>query len=301
MKDRSQAKNDRVKLEEFRFLHRCGTLLLGLPPDKAIPRILGMLGRKHRADRAWMIRYNPEFTHFWNTHEWTRGDTRPHVADLQGIPVEMGAWLHETLLQDQNLMITDTGKMPRRARALQAEFQRQGIGSLLSVPIFHQGRMRFQIGYDAKSTNVRWTDQEAALLRQVGRLFALRLLACAESVWVGGTEEAPTTSSRVHLLDRSVHQRFDFDDITHITADGDYSQVHLQGAPSIHDTRSLRYWQSALSTRHFIRISRSAIINLHHLDQLTRRGGNWKLTLQGNTPPLSVGRNYRTDLLHKLG
>ena len=73
-----------------------------------------------------MIRYNRDFTHFWNTHEWTRGEVTKHVTELQGVPVEMGAWLHETLLKNEHLHIADTKKMPRRARVFRRSLSGRG-------------------------------------------------------------------------------------------------------------------------------------------------------------------------------
>ena len=163
--------------DENEFLRYCGSLLLGLAADKAITRILTLLGRSHRADRAWLIRYNHDFTHLWNTHEWTRGETSKHITELQGVPVEIGAWLHEKLLKDEPVFIEDTKRMPRRAKALQSEFTRQRIRSLLSVPVFYKGRLMLQLGYDSTTANADWSDADVDLLRQVGRLFALRLLA----------------------------------------------------------------------------------------------------------------------------
>jgi hypothetical protein len=286
-------------INEGDFLRRCGSLLLGFPADKAITRILASLGKAHGADRAWLIRYNNDFTHFWNTHEWTRAEVSKHVLDLQGVPVEMGAWLHETLLKDKPVYIEDSKRMPRRAKALQAEFLRQRIRSLLSVPVFYKGRLMLQIGYDAAVSKAPWSEQEVRLLRGVGRLIALRLLANPAPPAFHPDDEAQEAAT-IHLQESSVHRKGFLDQITHITADGDYSWIHLLSARKISDSRSLRYWESALSPRRFIRISRSAIVNLNSVESLDRRGGNWKLQLSEVAKPLSVGRNYRIDLRHRL-
>lgn len=286
-------------IDEGDFLRHCGRLLLGFPADRAITRILATLGRAHGADRAWLIRYNHDFTHFWNTHEWTRAEMSRHVLDLQGVPVEMGAWLHETLLKDRPVYIEDSKRMPRRAKALQTEFLRQRIRSLLSVPVFYKGRLMFQIGYDASDSRAPWSEQEVRLLREVGRLIALRLLANPAPPAFHPDDGAQELAS-IYLQDSSVHRKGFLDQITHITADGDYSRIHLLGAGKTFDSRSLRYWESALSPRRFIRISRSAIVNLNSVESLDRRGGNWKLRLREVAEPLSVGRNYRIDLRHRL-
>jgi hypothetical protein len=273
--------------------------LLGLPADKAIQRILALLGRAHQADRAWLIRYNHDFTHFWNTHEWAHANVPRHVLDLQGVPVEMGAWLHESLLKDQHVFIQDCKRMPRRAKALQAEFLRQRIRSLLSVPVFYKNRLMFQIGYDTTRPQAPWPDEAVQLLRQVGRLISLRLLAHNPPPTFQPDNEAQQ-SAAIHLQQSSVHQKHRLEEITHITADGDYSHIHFLKARKSSDSRSLRYWESALAPRRFIRISRSVIVNLNCVESLDRRRGNWQLELRGVADPLSVGRHYRSELRHRL-
>ncbi|MBB5352804.1 DNA-binding LytR/AlgR family response regulator [Haloferula luteola] len=281
--------------DDKRFWYRCAHLLMRLPPDQAIPRILRSLGRAHRADRAWLLRYNRGFTHFWNAYEWTRGDATAHVEELQGIPVEMAAWLHERLLLDQPVQISDVAQMPRRARALQAEFRRQGITSLLSVPIFHRGRLAFQIGYDATQRSESWSDPEIDQLRQVGRLLALLLLSDPTR----DADPAPPVS-QVHLHQASRHHSLPLEEITHITALGDYSRVHFLDGRDLSDARSLRQWESELTPVRFLRINRSTIVNLLCLESLDRKGGAWKLSLRGLASSLSVGRPFRAALRQRL-
>lgn len=286
-------------INEVDFLRWCGKLLLGFPADKAINRILACLGKAHQADRAWLIRYNHDFTHFWNTHEWTRVGMSQHVLDLQGVPVEMGAWLHESLLKNRHVYIEDSKQMPRRAKVLQSEFLRQGIHALLSVPVFYRGRLMFQIGFDVAIAGVHWQEKEVRLLREVGRLIALRLLANTTAPAFQPDDEAQEAAT-IQLQDSTVHRRGFLDQITHISADGDYSHIHLLNARKTSDSHSLRHWESALTPRRFIRISRSVIVNLNGVESLDRRGGNWKLQLRDVAEPLSVGRNYRTNLRHRL-
>lgn len=281
------------------FWHRSASLLLGLPADLAIRRLLGTLGRAHRADRAWMMRYNRAFTHFWNTYEWTRGGASAHVDELQGIPVEMGAWLHESLLEDRPVYIADTRRMPRRARALQAEFRRQGIRSLLSVPVFYRGRLAFQIGYDATRETQQWSEEEIAVLRRMGRLFALRLLTQA-SPTAFEEEVEETEIQAVRLQETAGHRKVLLERVTHLVAQGDYSRVHFADAPDLSGSRSLRHWESILPPQQFVRVSRSVIVNLGFVERLDRRGGSWKLELQGVEEPVAVGRPYRAALRQRV-
>ncbi len=285
--------------EEMRFWQRSSGLLLDGDVDLAINRILRILGQGHRADRAWLIRYNRTFTHFWNTHEWVRAGESEHVTELQGMPVEMGAWLHESLLADRPVHLEDTRKMPRRARLLQAEFRRQKIESLLAVPIFHRGRLLLQIGFDTTRRRERWTDGEVALLRRVGCLFVRRLLMVPRRS-VFEEEIEPGRGAVMHLQNSTKHSRVTLEEITHLTAQGDYSRVHLLGGGSDWDARSLKHWASELSGRRFVRVARSVIVNVACIEQLNRSGGVWRLEVRGVGGVIRVGRIYRAGLRQHL-
>src|SRR3546814_16038917 len=52
--------------------------------------------------------------------------------------------------------ITDAGTLPRTARVIQAEFLRQGNKSILSVPIFHDKKLRGLIGFDTTIEHKTW-------------------------------------------------------------------------------------------------------------------------------------------------
>ena len=113
-------------------------------------------------------------------------------------------------------------------------------------------------------------------------------------------DEEAGSRPKIHVQERGNHQRVPLDEITHITAEGDYSRLNFLEADGLPDTRSLRYWESALTPRRFVRISRSVIVNLDCVEGLDRRRGDWKLELRGVEKPVSVGRNYRTDLKYRL-
>ena len=146
MGEEGEIKGGTLKSEDWRAV---ASWLLSEDINEGVTRVLGLLGSRHAADRAWVIRYDDAFTFLWNTHEWVAPGIPPQIAEVQGVPVETGLWLHEGLHRDGRMVIPDVGALPRRARGLQVELQRQGIRSLLSLPVFREGKLAFQIGYDA--------------------------------------------------------------------------------------------------------------------------------------------------------
>ena len=285
----------RLRSTDWREFAHC---LLEREPDAAIVQILRELGQCHRADRAWLLRYNTAFTHFWNTHEWTAPGVPTFVKDLQGIPVEMGAFLHEKLEKDEAVHLRDVTRLPRRARAMAAEFIRQGIRSLLAVPVLWHGRLALQIGFDSVRRHITWPADAEEALREAGELIALRLLPDRESLVAVTREVEPALA---HVREGSSITATATREIVWIESAGDYSQVHFRGGRTAMELRSLKTWENLLPRETFLRIHRAAIVNVDQIHQLTRAQGTWKIQLRDIPRLFPVGREHRALVRQHLG
>jgi hypothetical protein len=274
--------------------------LLQEETDEGVSHVLRLFGTRHASDRAWVIRYDDAFTHLWNTHEWVAPGIAPMVHDIQGIPVEAGLWIHEALERDGRVMIEDVNRMPRRARGLQAEFQRQGILSLLALPVFRNGKLAFQIGYDSVRRHRSWKDEEVAELAEASELIGRALWSrggAGRSPFPAFTPEARLIHLRVGVGSVAIPMA----EIQWIEADGDYTIVHTKGNRRNTERRSVREWESILPKEEFIRIHRGVIVRVDAITRLDRSGGQWQLMLGPEAQALSVGRAYRPVLRIHLG
>lgn len=147
--------------------------LMREPDDAAISAVLAEIGKLAGADRAWMFEYDGDLLCFRNTHEWSRNGVRSFLEDLQNTPVTMIAWLHRFLAAGEAVMINRVDELPRPARPLQVEMLRQGDKSVLSVPVFHDGRLRACIGLDATNAIRRWPASDIKALFQCAELIGL--------------------------------------------------------------------------------------------------------------------------------
>lgn len=196
--------------------------------DEGVSQVLGLLGSRHGSDRAWVIRYDDDFTHLWNTHEWTAPGVASFVAELQGIPVEAGTWVHEGMQRDGRVLVADVARMPRRARGLQMEFQRQGILSLLALPVYRNDRLAFQIGYDSVRCQRIWSETEIRELADAAELIA----RCLENRAGHGRVPFPAfavESRLIHLRIGAGSVAVPLSEIHWVEADGDYTVVHTRG------------------------------------------------------------------------
>ena len=275
--------------------------LLQEPIDIAVTAALAEIGALAGADRAWMFEYDADLLRFRNTHEWSRQSVKSYVKDLQNTPVAMIAWLHQFLVKGQAVMINNVADLPRPARALQVEMLRQNDKSVLSVPIFHEGRLRACIGFDATVAMRRWLAADIAALFQCAELIALARYGTHS----GRRSLADASRSFAPLIYlRKPGQTIGIEPqaIAGVRSARDYVKVWLQDGSAILDLRSLALWAGMLPPASFLRIHRTAIINLQHVNGLDRRAGErWTIGLNRVADPWPVSRQYRQELRKRLG
>lgn len=79
-------------------------------------------------------------------------------------------------------------------------------------------------------------------------------------------------------------------EIQFVQADGNCSKLHLTNGSTFLDTRTLKVYETTLPERSFLRIHRSYIVNLNHIEELIRSDGNWLIMKNGQKIPVSRGR-----------
>jgi two-component system, LytTR family, response regulator len=92
------------------------------------------------------------------------------------------------------------------------------------------------------------------------------------------------------------------DAISCIQAAGDYTQVCLKSGQTGLVQKSMREWEGRLPENYFVRIHRSAIVNIQHVDRME----NWhnhsmQVYVHGYDNPVVMSRRYVTKLKGLLG
>ncbi len=105
---------------------------------------------------------------------------------------------------------------------------------------------------------------------------------------------------RIAVQGRGKARIVSVDDITHITADGSYAELHTED-----DTYVIRERMKTLASRldptAFVRVHRSAIVRLDEVELILRSGGgDYAVRLQDGTT-LSVSRGRIDELQDRLG
>ena len=90
----------------------------------------------------------------------------------------------------------------------------------------------------------------------------------------------------------------EYSNIIQIKADGNYSRIILENAPSIMVSKTLKYLANILPRATFIRTHQSHLININQINQITRKGGLQIKLKDGRIIPVS--RTERNNLLEAL-
>ncbi len=275
--------------------------LLQQPVDAAITAVLAEIGKLAGADRAWMFEYDAELLRFRNTHEWSGQSVRSFVEDLQNTPVTMIAWLHQFLVAGKAVMINRVADLPRPARQLQIEMLRQGDKSVLSVPIFYGGKLRACIGFDATIAVRRWPPADVKALFQCAELIALaRYGPYRGAQTLAGPSNA--FAPLIYLRRQGQVVGVEPQAILGVRSARDYVKVWLQDGSAVLDLRPLALWSGLLPVASFLRVHRTAIVNLQHVSGLDRRAGDrWTIGLGRLAETWPVSRTYRRELRQRLG
>lgn len=281
------------------WAYAAALLLLKQPVEAAIFSILATVGTLGAADRAWMFEYDAELLRFRNTHEWCRDGTTGFIQDLQNAPVTMIGWLHRHLVARKAVMINDVRALPRTARALQTEMLRQDDKSVLSVPIFHQGRLRACIGFDAVHAKRRWSKSEIKALFQCADLIAAARYRNESTATI---ETAERLAALIYLRKAGGVRGVPLAMIVGLRSSGDYTEAWLADGTMVLDKRPLVQWMGLTPRAKFLRIHRTAIVNLQHIRDIDRRAsGAWQLRLQRVDEAWPVSRAGRAELRARLG
>lgn len=88
-------------------------------------------------------------------------------------------------------------------------------------------------------------------------------------------------------------------DITYIQAADDYSEVRLVDGATALVNVPLRRWEARLPAADFVRIHRSSLVNLRHVEEVQHVDGRFQVVLRGG-PALAVSRRMASELKQRL-
>jgi len=161
----------RFRLELDALIVRISTEFINLPPeeiDAGIDRALAAIGSFVQVDRAYVFLYHDQGRLVSNTHEWCAPGIVPEKDNLQNLDLQVLFPWFAAQMQTQVCCISRVADLPPEAQAEKAEFRRQGIQSLVVVPLVHQGQLLGFLGFDSVRQTRDWPEEIVTLLHMVG-------------------------------------------------------------------------------------------------------------------------------------
>jgi diguanylate cyclase (GGDEF)-like protein/PAS domain S-box-containing protein len=163
----------------------------------AINEALSGLGRLAGACRAYVFLTNKEGTKISNTQEWVAEGVEPQIDSLQNLSTETFSWSMKKLRRGETIHIEDVSKMDPEAAAERESFERQGIKSLMILPIFVKKRFVGFVGFDNVKRTGEWSKENYRLLE----VFAEVIGDALNHWWTDMALE-----NRVHELDERIKE-----------------------------------------------------------------------------------------------
>lgn len=144
--------------------------------NEAIDAALRKTGAFFGADRGYVFQFSADRDAIDNTHEWCATGIEPQIHTLQNCPVREIPWHFEQLRHGGILRIPDVEELPAEAATEKREFRRQGIRSLIALPVMREGEFVGFLGFDSVASKRNWSDDEAAQLKVVADIVAGALI-----------------------------------------------------------------------------------------------------------------------------
>lgn len=147
--------------------------------DEAIAAVLGSVGGFFEVDRAYVFLIDDVAGTQSNTHEWVAPGISREAHNLQDVPLSSFPWLLARLRADEAFNVPCVAALPDEAVNERTEFQREGIRSVLVVPLWQGDALHGFVGFDAVRRERDWDEHFVVGLRLMTQMVASALEARA--------------------------------------------------------------------------------------------------------------------------
>ncbi len=166
------------RLEFERVITSLSSRFIRLRPEEVENNIIyavQTVGEFAGADRCYVFQHTPDQVTMSNTHEWCADGIEQQIENLQNIPVKAFAYSLNLMSQGQAFTVPRVADLPKEAAAEKNEFMREGIQSVLCVPMIRHGEVQGFIGLDSVRHQKNWSDDHITLLTIVGEMLSTAL------------------------------------------------------------------------------------------------------------------------------
>ena len=166
-----QALTRRLAMEEL--VTSISTRFVTVTPDnftEQIDQTLKDLGEFFDVDRCHLIFTMPASDSIDHTYEWCYGEVASRADQIQGLSLEPFHWVMDKLLQMETVHVSRMEDLPPEAHIEKAYWQRNGVLSVLSIPIAHHDSLAGILGFSMTRAEMTWSDEDLRLMKLVGEM-----------------------------------------------------------------------------------------------------------------------------------
>ena len=139
--------------------------------NDAINGALRKIGEFSQVDRSYVFLWSEEHPTMGNRHEWCADGIEPRSEWLTDRSTDGFPWLAGQIKRSDPVHIPLVGDLPPEATSGRQELQREGVRSLLCVPLLYAQSVIGLLGFDAIRSEKTWGDEDIRLLKVVGEIF----------------------------------------------------------------------------------------------------------------------------------
>lgn len=133
--------------------------------DGSVDDALEHLGTFFGADRSYVFRFSEDYSFMSNTHEWCAEGVESQKDNITDFPTSNIPWFMGEIRKLKPVHIPDIKLLPPEAENEKKEFQRQGIKSLVCVPMISaNGNLTGFVGNDSVRKRSNCPENHISLL-----------------------------------------------------------------------------------------------------------------------------------------
>ena len=162
----------KIQLEDL--ITEVSSRLIMLNPedvDDEVRRILEDLGRLLKVDTTYLFTFTEDLLEMSCEYEWCREGHPSQIETQKDVRFRSRyPWWAKQILECRVIHIPNVDDLPDQAAAEKTEFRRQGLKSILDVPMIIRQKLNGFIGYSTSVGERNFSEDEIMLLKVVGNL-----------------------------------------------------------------------------------------------------------------------------------
>lgn len=131
--------------------------------DKDVNFALKALGESMDLDRTYLFQFSKDLARMSNSHEWVREGVSSEKDKLQNLDVKDYQWFMDKLLNHENVVISDTQKIPDER--IRQKMLRQNIKSMVLLPMFFEDKIFGFVGFDHVRNQRTWSSETLEIFK----------------------------------------------------------------------------------------------------------------------------------------